>query len=99
MDADGSDIECSQDGCSKSQGTQLPLGHAAFKTCYQPHPAYGGRGPDVAHTVDNSDPNPSVTGELLMRAISHEEWPGRGPVCHSCAEALGVAFRRSGSHP
>lgn len=56
--------------------------------CYQPHPADLGRGPDVAHAVSNIDPNKSVASELLYRNISREEWPGRGPACHTCAAAL-----------
>jgi hypothetical protein len=61
--------------------------------CYQPHPADLGCGPDVAHAVSNIDPNRSVGGEFLYRDISREEWPGRGPACHSCAAALGASAR------
>jgi hypothetical protein len=65
-----------------------------FMTCYQPHSAdLGRRSPDVAHAVDNTDPNRSVAGELLYRDLSNDEWPGRGPVCRSCAEVLGPAYR------
>ena len=64
-----------------------------FLTCYQPHPAnLGDRSPDVAHAVDNTDANKSVAGERLYRDPSYEEWPGRGPACHSCADALGPAY-------
>jgi hypothetical protein len=65
-----------------------------FLTCYQQHPANLGRGPELAHAVDNTDANRSVAGELLYRDLSYEEWPGRGPACHSCAAALGAAYQR-----
>jgi hypothetical protein len=61
-------------------------------TCYQPHPAdpYGA---DVAHAIDNADPNVSVAGERLSEAMrgkfTTDVWPGRGPACSSCADAFG----------
>ncbi len=62
------------------------------QTCYQPHPV-DPYGPDVAHAIDNADPNVSVAGERLSEALggkySTDEWPGRGPACASCADALG----------
>ena len=64
-----------------------------YMICYQPHPADLSRGPDVAHAVSNIDPNRSVAGELLYGDISREKWPGRGPACHTCAEALGASAR------
>ena len=64
-----------------------------YMICYQPHPADLSCGPGVAHAVSNIDSNRSVAGELLYRDVSREEWPGRGPACHSCAEALGVSAR------
>lgn len=59
----------------------------SYKTCYQPHPADPNSG-DVAHAVSNSDPNHSVAGETLYRAVSNDGWPGHGPACHSCQEVL-----------
>ena len=64
-----------------------------YMICHQPHPADLSRGSDVAHAVSNIDPNCSVAGEFLYGNISREEWPGGGPACHTCAEALGASAR------
>lgn len=67
------------------------LRDVTFKTCYQPHPAdRSGSGGNVAHAVDNSDPNISVAREPLRADVTMDDWPGRGPACHTCADALGV---------
>ena len=71
-------------------------GYMTFHTYYQPHPAnLGGHGPVVAHAVDKGDANRSVADEQLsFGTFTTEEWPGRGPACHSCEEVLRSLYQR-----
>jgi hypothetical protein len=58
-----------------------------YKTCYQPSPV-GMQMIELAHAVSKVNPSRSIASEELHEPIEDDEWPGRGPACDDCRNAL-----------